>query len=86
MKLQSHKMMVTVDEHSSHLEQFNDFFKQLDDEGITIEKLSRQRIEDYQLRAINATLVHVWNNNEFYRSKLEEAGFTSRHSLTEESV
>ncbi|EIJ77663.1 hypothetical protein [Bacillus methanolicus] len=52
------------------------FFKQLDDEGRTVEKLPRQRIEDYQLKVINATLAHVWNKNEYYRSKLEEAGFT----------
>jgi phenylacetate-CoA ligase len=76
MKLQSHKMTVSIDEHSSHLEQFKDFFKQLDDEGRTIEKLPRQRIEDYQLKAINATLAHIWNRNEYYRSMLEEAGFT----------
>ncbi|MFJ7729986.1 hypothetical protein ACIQXV_28285 [Neobacillus sp. NPDC097160] len=41
MKLQSHKMMVSIDEHSSHLEPFKGFFKQLDDEGRTIEKLPR---------------------------------------------
>ncbi|NOU99729.1 phenylacetate--CoA ligase family protein [Paenibacillus planticolens] len=76
MKFQSHKMTVSIDEHSSHLEQFKDFFKQLDDEGITIEKLPRERIEDYQLKAINATLAHVWHHNEYYRSKLDEAGFT----------
>jgi phenylacetate-CoA ligase len=76
MKLQSHKMTVSIDEHSSHLEQFKDFFKQLDDEGRTIEKLPRQRIEDYQLKAINATLAHIWNRNKYYRSKLEVAGFT----------
>lgn len=76
MKLQSHKMIVSIDEHSSHLEEFKEFYKQLDDEGVTIEKLPRQRIEEYQLRAINATLAHVWNHNEFYRFKLEEAGFT----------
>lgn len=76
MKLQSHKMTVSVDEHSSHLEQFKQFFKQLDDEGVTIEKLPRQRIEDYQLEAVNATLAHVWNRNEYYRARLEEAGFT----------
>jgi phenylacetate-CoA ligase len=69
-------MTVSIDEHSSHLEQFKDFFKQLDDEGRTIEKLPRQRIEDYQYKAINATLAHIWNRNEYYRSKLEEAGFT----------
>ncbi|CAG7650252.1 Phenylacetate-coenzyme A ligase [Paenibacillus solanacearum] len=76
MKLQSHKMTVSIDEHASHLEQFKAFYKQLDDEGRTIEKLPRQRIEDYQLEAINATLAHVWNRNEHYRAKLEEAGFT----------
>jgi phenylacetate-CoA ligase len=76
MKRQTHKMTVSIDEHSSHLEQFKDFFKQLDDEGRTIETLARQRIDDYHLNAINATLAHVWNKNEYYRSKLTEAGFT----------
>jgi len=76
MKLQSHKMTVSIDEHSSHLEQFIEYFKQLDDRGVTIEKLPRQEIEDYQLRAINATLAHVWNRNKYYRSQLENAGFT----------
>lgn len=76
MKVQTHKMKVSVDEHTSHLEQFKAFFKQLDEDGSTIEKLPRQEIEDYQLKAINATLTHVWNRNEYYRSKLEEAGFT----------
>lgn len=76
MKFQTHKMTVSVDEHSSHLEQFKEFYKQLDDEGKTIEIISHQKIEDYQLRAVNATLAHVWNRNEYYRSTLEEAGFT----------
>ncbi|TVX97926.1 phenylacetate--CoA ligase family protein [Cohnella terricola] len=75
MKLQSHKMKVSIDEEPSHLEPFKHFFEQLDSEGITIEKLPRPRIEDYQLKAINATLAHTWNGNEYYRSKLEEAGF-----------
>ncbi|MDQ6421682.1 AMP-binding protein [Paenibacillus sp. LHD-117] len=75
MKLQTHKMTVSMDDHTSHLEQFKDFFKQLDDENKTIEKLPRQKIEDYQLKAINATLNHIWNRNEYYRSKLEENGF-----------
>lgn len=75
-KVQTHKMTVSVDEHSSHLEQFKLFFKQLDDQGKTIEKLPRETIEDYQLKAINATLAHLWDNNEYYRSRLEEKGFT----------
>ncbi|SDF49454.1 phenylacetate-CoA ligase [Paenibacillus sp. cl6col] len=76
MKAQTHKMKVTVDEHTSHLEQFKAFFTKLDEDGSTIEKLPRQKIEEYQLQAINATLAHVWDHNEYYRSKLEEAGFT----------
>ncbi|RLL40612.1 phenylacetate--CoA ligase family protein [Oceanobacillus piezotolerans] len=76
-KLQTHKMEVSIDKHSSHLEQFKPFYKQLDEEGKTIEKLPRERLEDYQLKAINATLAHVWEHNEYYRSKLEESGFTA---------
>lgn len=75
MKTQTHKMTVSVDEHTSHLEQLKAFFAQLDDEGVTIEKLPRERREQYQLQAINLTLRHIWEHNEFYRSKLEEAGF-----------
>ncbi|RIX53940.1 phenylacetate--CoA ligase family protein [Paenibacillus nanensis] len=75
MKLQTHKMTVTMDDHSSHLEQFKAFFKQLDDDNKTIEKLPRQMIEDYQLKAINAALAHIWNRNAYYRSRLEEYGF-----------
>jgi phenylacetate-CoA ligase len=75
MRSQSHKMTVSIDEHSSHLDQLRSFFHQLDNEGKTIEKLSRQQLEEYQLKAINLSLEHVWKNNEFYRSKLEEAGF-----------
>lgn len=76
MKLQTHKMIVSLDAHSSHLDKFKDFFEKLDDEGRTIEKLSRQGIEEYQLNAINSTLSHIWNQNEYYKSKLTEAGFT----------
>jgi phenylacetate-CoA ligase len=68
-------MTVSVDEHTSHLEQLKAFFAQLDDEGVTIEKLPRERREQYQLKAVNLTLRHIWEHNEFYRSKLEEAGF-----------
>ncbi|TNJ66558.1 phenylacetate--CoA ligase family protein [Paenibacillus hemerocallicola] len=75
MKTQSHKMTVSVDEHTSHLEQLKSFFSQLDDEGVTIEKLPRERREQYQLKAINLTLQHVWHHNEYYRAKMEEAGF-----------
>lgn len=76
MNFQSHKMTVSIDGHSSHLEQFIKFYKQLYDEGKTIEKLPHQNIEDYQLKAINATLAHVWDRNEYYHSMLKEAGFT----------
>ncbi|SES16289.1 phenylacetate-CoA ligase [Gracilibacillus ureilyticus] len=75
MKIQTHKMTVSIDEHSSHLEQFKDFYKRLDDEGKTIEKLPRHEIDDYHLKAVNAALGHVWEHNEYYRSLLEEAGF-----------
>ncbi|KAB8136767.1 phenylacetate--CoA ligase family protein [Gracilibacillus oryzae] len=75
MKGQTHKMTVSIDQHSSHLEQFKDFYEQLDDEGKTIEKLPRHQVEEYQLKAVNATLNHVWEHNEYYRSRLEEAGF-----------
>ncbi len=75
-KLQTHKMTVSVDKHSSHLEQFKEFYKELDDQGKTIEKLPHEEIEEYQLQAINATLEHVWNHNEYYHARLEEAGFT----------
>ncbi|WP_163538815.1 AMP-binding protein [Gracilibacillus sp. YIM 98692] len=74
-KFQTHKMTVSVDKHSSHLEQFKEFYKKLDDQGKTIEKLPHEKIEDYQLQAINATLAHVWNQNEHYHSRLKEAGF-----------
>lgn len=75
MKTQSHKMTVSIDEHTSHLEQLKAFFGQLDDEGITIEKLPLERREQYQLEAINLTLQHVWHHNEYYRAMLEAAGF-----------
>ncbi|MCH5583953.1 AMP-binding protein [Shimazuella sp. AN120528] len=76
MKFQTHKMTVSIDNHSSHLEQFKEFYKQLHDEEKTIEKLPHQNIEDYQLKAVNATLAHVWNRNEYYHSTLKKAGFT----------
>ncbi|MFB5763272.1 phenylacetate--CoA ligase family protein [Paenibacillus medicaginis] len=75
MRSQSHKMTVSIDQHSSHLEPLRTFFNQLDNEDTTIEKRSRQQRDEYQLKAINLTLEHVWKNNEFYRSLLEEAGF-----------
>ncbi|MFM9281223.1 phenylacetate--CoA ligase family protein [Paenibacillus jiagnxiensis] len=75
MRSQSHKMTVSIDQHSSHLEPIRTFFSQLDSEDKTIENLSRQQRDEYQLKAINLTLEHVWKNNEFYREKLEEAGF-----------
>ena len=76
MEYQTHKMTVSIGGYSSHLEQFKEFYKQLDDEGKTIEILPHQKTEEYQLKAVNATLAHVWNRNEYYRSTLEEAGFT----------
>jgi phenylacetate-CoA ligase len=68
-------MTVSIDEHTSHLEQLKSFFNQLDNEEISIEKLPREQREEYQLKAINLTLEHIWNNNEFYRVSLEAAGF-----------
>ncbi|UOQ49700.1 AMP-binding protein [Gracilibacillus caseinilyticus] len=76
-KFQTHKMTVSVDEHSSHLEQFKAFYQQLDNEGKTIEKLPRELIDDYQLKAVNATLAHVWENNAYYRSMMEDKDFTT---------
>ncbi|RKP56223.1 phenylacetate--CoA ligase family protein [Cohnella endophytica] len=75
MRAQSHKMTVNIDEHASHLMQLKAFFNELDEARITIEKLPREKREQYQLQAINGTLEHIWNNNAFYRAALEEAGF-----------
>lgn len=75
MASQSHKMTVSIDKHSSHLEPLRAFFDQLDAEGRTIEKLPPAAREQYHLQAINLTLEHVWRHNAFYRSRLEEAGF-----------
>ncbi|MEK3884495.1 AMP-binding protein [Paenibacillus sp. PL2-23] len=82
MKQQSHKMIVTMDDHISHLEAFKSFFKQLDNEASTIEKLPRDKIEGYQLQAINAALAHVWERNAYYRARLEEAGFSKPEIAT----
>ncbi|WP_027085922.1 phenylacetate--CoA ligase family protein [Cohnella panacarvi] len=77
MRNQSHKMTVSIDEHTSHLEPLKAFFKALDQEGVTIEKLPDDRREQYQLQAINLTLEHAWNRNAYYRASLEAAGFES---------
>ncbi|MFC5530405.1 phenylacetate--CoA ligase family protein [Cohnella yongneupensis] len=77
MKTQSHKMTVSIDEHTSHLEPLRAFYQALDAEGVTIEKLPSERREHYQLQAINLTLEHIWNHNDYYRAALMEAGITS---------
>lgn len=77
MKTQSHKMTVSIDEHASHLEPLHAFYDELNAEGITIEKLPRERLERYQLQALNLTLAHAWANNAFYRASMEAAGMTS---------
>jgi phenylacetate-CoA ligase len=74
MKTQSHKMTVSVDEPASHLEPLKAFFGGLDAAGATIEKLTRQEREAYQLQALNLTLRHAWDNNAFYRASMEAAG------------
>ena len=73
MRNQSHKMTVSIDEHTSHLEPLKAFYEELDKEGVTIEKLTDDRREQYQLQAINLTLEHVWNRNAHYRAALEAA-------------
>ncbi|WEK54863.1 MAG: AMP-binding protein [Candidatus Cohnella colombiensis] len=75
MKEQSHKMKVAIDEHRSHLEKLKKFYEDLDREGVTIETMPQPQREQYQLEAINLTLQHVWDNNEFYRLSLQSAGF-----------
>ncbi len=75
MKVQTHKMTVSIDNQSSHLEVFKEFYQQLDEQGKTIEVLPRNEKEEYQLQAVNATLAHVWKQNKYYRQRLEEAGF-----------
>ncbi|SHM73811.1 phenylacetate--CoA ligase family protein [Gracilibacillus kekensis] len=75
MKVQTHKMTVSIDDQSSHLEAFKEFYKQLDEQGKTIEVLPRNEKEEYQLQAVNATLAHVWKQNQYYRQRLEAAGF-----------
>jgi len=77
MKSQSHKMTVSIDEHTSHLEPLKAFYAQLDTEGVTIEKLPNARREQYQLQAINLMLEHIWERNEYYRASLEAAWFDS---------
>ncbi|MFD0672353.1 phenylacetate--CoA ligase family protein [Cohnella sp. GCM10027633] len=77
MNTQSHKMNVSIDEPPSHLSQLQEFYRKLDEEGVTLEKLPRERRERYQLEALNLTLSHIWNNNEYYREALQAAGFES---------
>lgn len=77
MKTQSHKMTVSIDEHASHLAPLQAFYDELHAEGVTIEKLPRERLESYQLQALNLTLAHAWANNAHYRASMEAAGMTS---------
>lgn len=57
-------------------EELNRFFANVHDCGHTIESLSKREKESYHLSAFNLLLAYVWENNEYYREKLREHGFT----------
>jgi phenylacetate-CoA ligase len=54
----------------------NHFFKDVHTRGQTIESLNKSEKDDYHILALNILLEYVWKNNDYYREKLIEKGFT----------
>lgn len=77
LKIRPRKMNTEVEGHHSHLEEHVPFFEQLDHDEKAIETLPVEDIDAFHLKAINLTLNHVWNRNDFYREKMELAGMVS---------
>ncbi|WP_332693648.1 phenylacetate--CoA ligase family protein [Halalkalibacter lacteus] len=57
----------------------NQFFNEIHSQGKNIETLNQQHKDEYYLMAINLLLEYVWDNNNYYREKLIENGFTQPH-------
>lgn len=64
------------DLETSIFAELNRFFKNVHNQGQTIESLSKSEKEEYHLLAINLLLEYVWKRNAYYREKLLEKGFT----------
>ncbi|WP_338787437.1 phenylacetate--CoA ligase family protein [Metabacillus sp. FJAT-53654] len=78
-KIRPRKMTTLVEGHQSHLEELIPFFEQLDNQQQTIETLPREVIDSFHVKAINLTLNHAWNKNDFYREKMQQAGMDTPH-------
>lgn len=73
--LHTRVMEAVLQGDKTHIQSLSSFFDEWDDRRTTIEYVSREEIENYQLHALNLTLEYVWNNNAFYREQLTQAGF-----------
>jgi phenylacetate-CoA ligase len=78
--------MLTVEEEDNVLQPLIDYYKELDERDLTFELLSKQEIEKYQLIALNLTLRHVWDNNDYYRNSLMDQGITDPEVSTLQSL
>ncbi|MUT64887.1 AMP-binding protein [Paenibacillus sp. NEAU-GSW1] len=67
--------MLTVDNEDNVFQPLIDFFAELDEKERMFETLAKSDIRQYQLKALNLTLSHIWNNNAYYRNELVQAGF-----------
>ncbi|MEC3885153.1 AMP-binding protein [Halobacillus sp. HZG1] len=77
VNIRPRKMNVEIEGHQSFLEKHVPFFEKLDEEDRAIETISNQEINEFHLEALNSTLRHAWENNEFYRKKMIEVGMDS---------
>lgn len=60
-----------------HLQEHVEWFETLDENNLSIETLEREEVKAYHERAVNKLIHYLYENNSFYRAKLEEAGITS---------
>jgi phenylacetate-CoA ligase len=71
-----HPSSVVMQWSDTHISGLESYFQSYAEQGRSIENLSSAELEEYHLFAINLTLRHVWDGNSYYRSQLENAGFT----------
>lgn len=78
--------MLTVEDEDNALQPLIDYYEGLDERELTFEMLSKQEIENYQLTALNLTLRHVWDNNEYYHNALMEQGLNHPEMVSLQSL
>ncbi|WP_332693652.1 phenylacetate--CoA ligase family protein [Halalkalibacter lacteus] len=71
------KDLLTIKNGEFHLQSIKRWFNGLEEEGRSIESMEREEVRDFHEFSLNHLLRYVWENNPFYRDRLQASGYSS---------